>query len=71
MSKLSRLFLPTIVGISVYILVSKLFSEKVSNINSQNDLRGGDIVRNHLIKKILYDRTLKIALISIFATAGF
>lgn len=75
MAKLSRIFLPTIVGISVYILVSKLFPEKVSDINSQKDFRGGDIVRNHLIKKIIkkimHDQALKIALISVFATAGF
>jgi hypothetical protein len=75
MAKLSSIFLPAIVGISVYILVSKLFPEKVSDINSGKDLRSGDIVRNHLIKKIvkkiMRDRALKIALISVFATAGF
>jgi hypothetical protein len=66
MKKLSSILLPTIIGISVYIVVSKLFPEK--------DLRGGDIVRNNLIKeiikKMLNDRALKIALISVFATAG-
>jgi hypothetical protein len=75
MPKLPISFLPAIVGITVYILVSKLFPEKVLNINSKKDLRGGDIVRNHLIKKvvkkILQDRALKIALIAVFATAGF
>jgi hypothetical protein len=75
MAKLSRIFLPTIVGISVYILVSKLFPEKVSDRNSGKDLRGGDIIRNHLIKKIvkkiMRDRAIKIALISVFARAGF
>lgn len=75
MSKFSSIFFPTIVGISVYIVVSKLFPEKVSDINSKKDLRGGNIVRNHLIKKIIkkimHDRALKIALISVFATAGF
>lgn len=75
MSKFSSIFFPTIVGISVYIVVSKLFPEKVSDINSKKDLRGGNIVRNHLIKKIIkkimHDRALKIALISVFAIAGF
>jgi len=72
--KISRLFLPTIVGISVYTLINKLFPEKISNKNSKKDLRGGDIIRYHTIKeivnKIMRDRALKIALISVFTTAG-
>jgi hypothetical protein len=52
-----------------------LFPEKVSDINFEKDLISGDIVRSHLIKKtvkkIMHDRALKIALISVFATAGF
>jgi hypothetical protein len=75
MMKSSSIFLPTIVGISVYVVVSKLFPEKVPGINSEKDLIGGDIIRSPLIKKIvrkvMYDRALKIALISVFATAGF
>lgn len=75
MTKFARIFLPTIVGITVYIIVNKLFPEKVSPINSEKDLRGGDIVRNHLInkivKRIMQDRALKVALISVFATAGY
>lgn len=75
MVKTSSIFLPTMVGISVYIVVSKLFPEKVSNINSEKDLIDGEIVRSHLIKKIvkktIHDRALKIAIISVFATAGF
>ena len=73
--KFSRLILPTVVGISVYILTSKLFPEKISNRNSKKDLRGGDLIKNHsiteIVKKIMRDRALKIALISVFATAGF
>jgi len=75
MMKSSSIFLPTIVGISVYIVVSKLFPEKISDINSEKDLIGEDILRSHLIKKIvkkiMHDRALKVALISVFATAGF
>lgn len=75
MKKLSSVILPAIVGISVYIVVSKLLPEELLNIDSEKDLRGGDIVRNHLIKKIvkkiMRDPALKIALISVFATAGF
>ncbi len=71
MRKLSNILLPTIVGITVYISINKFFPEKVSDRNSQKDLRGGDIIRNHLINKIMHDRALKIALISVFATVGF
>jgi len=77
MNKLSKIFIPTIIGITVYIVVSKLFPEKVLEINPQNNdirIRGGDIVKNNLIKKIIQkimqDRALKIAIISVFATAG-
>jgi hypothetical protein len=74
MAKFSSIFFPAIVGISVYLVISKFFPEKITYINSQKDLRGGEIVKNNLInkiiKKIMNDRALKIALLSIFATAG-
>lgn len=74
--KLSNIFLPTIVGIIVYSITNKLFPEKRSNLNSKKDLRGGDrdLIRNlllkNLVKKISQDRALKIALVSVFTTAG-
>jgi hypothetical protein len=75
MKKLPSIFLPALVGISVYILVSKLFPEKVSEINSQKDLRGVDNVRENFFKeifnKIIYDSGVKVALVSVFAIAGF
>lgn len=74
MAKFSSIFLPTIVGLAVYILVNKFFPEKVSGINSQKDLRGGDSSKNNLIQKlikdILNDKALKLALLSVFTTAG-
>ena len=36
MTKLSSIFLATIIEISVYIAVSQLFPEKVSDLNPQN-----------------------------------
>ena len=73
--KFEKIFLPTIVGISVYLLVSKFFPEKLSNKNSQKDFRGGNLIPNSTIEKILkrimQDRALKIALISVFFTAGY
>jgi hypothetical protein len=75
MLKLSSIFSPAVVGISVYVLVSKLFPEEVLDINSEKDLIDEDIIRSPLIKKmvkkIMHDRALKIALISAFAIAGF
>ena len=74
MKKLSSIFLPTIVGIIIYIVVSKLIYEKVSDINFEKDLKSRDIVRNDLIKKIMkrimHDRALKASVITLFATAG-
>ena len=80
MINFSRIFLPSVVGISVYIAVSKLFPETVSEINldtnSPKDLRGGssEVAKYRLLKaimnKILRDRALKVAVFSVFATAG-
>jgi hypothetical protein len=72
--RIPSIFLPAIMGVIAYILVSKLFPEKASDINSQKDLRGGDLVRNLLIqkiiKKIMNDRALRVAILTVFATAG-
>lgn len=70
MVKVPNIILPSVVGILTYILVSKFFPEKVIK-----DLKYGDTVRDHLIKKIvkkmMNDRALKITLIAAFSTAGF
>jgi len=74
---ISKVLLPSLVGISVYLTIRKLFPEKVENWEKDPDpikgLRGGS-ARIRLIKKlterILKDRALKIAIISVFATAG-
>lgn len=75
MKKLSSIFLPSLVGISVYLLVNKLFPEKVSEINSQKDLRDGDNGIKHSFKeifnKILHNPGVKFGIVSVFATAGF
>lgn len=74
MNKISRLLVPSISGVIVYIIVRKFFPEKAVNTNSQKDLRGGDVVKTALmtkiIKKILEDRAIKLCLITVFATAG-
>ena len=73
---LPKILLPSIVGVTVYIIVNRLFPEKVKEAPLKN-LRGGgkrDLVKANLVreivKKILKDKALKIAILSIFATAG-
>ena len=77
-----KIIVPTIVGITVYILVSKLFPQRELEINpiknGQKNVRGGDVDKYRLfnlfkeiVQKIMKDRSLKIAIISVFATAGF
>lgn len=74
----SKILLPSIVGISVYLIINKLFPEKLESLgknqNPIGNLRGGDRDRMRLAKKIaetlLKDKALKIAIISVFTTAG-
>lgn len=74
MVSLPKILLPTIVGISVYIIINKFFPEKVEVLHGdpKKDLRGGG--RRELAKwiaeKLLKDKALKLALLSVFATAG-
>lgn len=74
--KVSKILLPSIVGISIYIIINKLFPEKVEGFGKDSipaeALRGGDRIKlvKKIVKKILKDKALKLAIISIFATAG-
>ena len=72
-----KFLLPSLIGVSVYIIVDKIFPEGgkrvQNNPSSSIKIRGGsksEIVRR-IVQKILKDRALKIALLSIFATAGY
>ena len=71
---ISKLLLPSMVGVSVYIIVNKLFPEKVESFERDplKDLRGGDKMKlaQQIAKNILKDKALKIAILSVFATAG-
>jgi hypothetical protein len=74
--KFPEILLPSIVGIIVYLIINKLFPEKVESLGKDpiEALRGGDEMKLALAKKIakklLKDKALKIAIISVFATAG-
>ena len=69
------ILLPSIVGVTVYVIVDRLFpeTENASETDPFRKLRGGanrDRLLKRIIKKILKDKALKIAIISVFATAG-
>lgn len=71
---ISKILLPSIVGVIVYLIINKLFPEKVESFKKDalKDLRGGDkmILARQIAKNILKDKALKIAILSVFATAG-
>jgi hypothetical protein len=72
--KFSKILLPSIVGIGVYLIINKLFPEKEKSLGKDpiEALRGGDRMKlaKKIAKKLLKDKALKIAIISVFATAG-
>ena len=76
MTSISKLLLPTIVGISVYIIINKFFPEEVEVFqrDPQKYVRGGSqtklLLAKRIAKKLLKDKALKLALLSIFTTAG-
>lgn len=75
MVSISKILLPTIVGISVYILINKIFPEEEVQVferDLQKDIRDGGRLElyKEFAKKLLKDKALKIAIVSIFTTAG-
>lgn len=70
--KLPKILLPTILAITAYIIVDRLFPEKAEN--PLQDLRGGGTDKlnfvKRIVKKILADRALKIGMLTLFASAG-
>jgi hypothetical protein len=76
MSILSKVLLPSFVAITVYITINKFFPENVEVLYKDSDksIRGGSQTRvllaKQIAKKLLKDRAIKLALLSLFATAG-
>jgi hypothetical protein len=77
MTSISKILLPTVVGISVYIVINKFFPEEVQvfqrdPLKDVRGVRGGSRIKlaQWIAKKLLKDKALKVALLSIFATAG-
>jgi hypothetical protein len=71
---ISKILLPSIVGIVVYLTINKLFPEKLESWEKDpiKGLRGGDRMRlvKQITERLLKDKALKIAIIYVFATAG-
>lgn len=72
---LPKFLLPGIVGVTVYLVIHKLFPEKVESFDHDptTAVRGGDNnVRmfTRIFRAIKRDRALKIALLAAFSTAG-
>ena len=71
---ISKLLFPSIVGVSVYIIVNKFFPETVETFERDplKNVRGGERIEltKRIIEKILTDRALKLAIVSVFATAS-
>ena len=65
-----KVLLPGLVKVSIYLILNKLFSEKIQNFKKDplKDLKGGS--KTALVTAIDKNQTLKIAVLSIFATAG-
>ena len=76
MKNISKLLLPSIVGVSVYLIVNKFFPEKIKSFDEDplTNLRGGDgtiKIFSKIVKKILTDRSLKTGLLALFGTTAF
>lgn len=73
MKSISKLLLPSIVGVSVYLIVNKLFPEKIKSFDEDplTGFRGGGVTKifPKIFKKILTDRALKIGLLALFGTS--
>jgi len=76
MKLISKFLLPSIVGVSVYLIVNKLFPEKIKSFDEDpmTGLRGsGELTKifPEIFKKFLTDRSLKVGLLALFGTAAF
>nr|YP_010516880.1 hypothetical protein ON958_pgp038 [Haslea pseudostrearia]UXN44662.1 hypothetical protein [Haslea pseudostrearia] len=74
MKNISKLLLPSILGVSAYLIVKKYFPEKIKNFDEDPllSLRGGvdeTKILSKIFKQIMTDRAVKIGLLTIFGTA--
>jgi hypothetical protein len=72
MRTISKFLLPSIVGVSVYLVIHKLFPEKVKR-DPLTAVRGGDDkikLFTKIFRAIMTDRALKIGIIATFGTAA-
>lgn len=69
---ISKILLPSILDVSIYLIINELFSEKIESFKKDHlkDLKDNDIMTlaRQIAKKILNHKALKIAISSVFAT---
>lgn len=75
MNNISKLLLPSVLGVSAYLIVNKFFPEKIGNFDKDTvlSLRDGKDeakVLPKILEKILTDRAVKIGLLAVFGTAA-
>ena len=75
MRTIPKFLLPSIVGVSVYLVIHKLFPEKVKSFDEDplTAVRGGDDeikLFTKIFRAIMTDRALKLGLIATFSTAA-
>ena len=76
MKPIFKLLIPSILGVSDYLITQKLFPEEVKNFdkNPMTAVRGGNNeskLFKRVFRAIIKDKTLKIALVVGFGTAGW
>ena len=74
-NKITKLLLPSLVGVSVYLLINKLFPEEMQSFDKDpmKSVRGGGNqtkLFTRLLLALTKDRALQIALLASFSTAG-
>lgn len=75
MKNISRLLLPSILGISAYLIVKKYFPEKIENFDKDPllSLRAGadeTKILSKMLEQIMTNRAVKIGLLTLFGTAA-
>ena len=75
MQNIPKFLLPSVVGLTVYLVMNKFFPEKVNSFDRDpiTDVRGGisdTKLLTRIIRAIIKDRALKVALLVTFGTAG-
>jgi len=75
MRRISKFLLPSIIGINAYLVIHRLFPDKVNRFNEDpmKDIGGGDTkirLFTRVLRAIAKNRALKVAIIAAFGSDG-